>query len=100
MNPVGLREVERARADGGWDSAYEPQSTATVPDDLRPELERTENAREFFASLDGANGYASLTGSKTPRNPRPGHAVSRSRWRRWPSGRSPTPKKTTPARSG
>jgi len=60
MNPAGLREVERARADGRWDSAYEPQSTATVPDDLRLERERTENAREFFASLDGANGYAIL----------------------------------------
>ena len=60
MNPAGLREVERARADGRWDSAYEPQSTATLPDDLRLELERTENAREFFASLDGANGYAIL----------------------------------------
>jgi uncharacterized protein YdeI (YjbR/CyaY-like superfamily) len=69
MNPAGLREVERARADGRWDSAYEPQSTATVPDDLRLERERTENAREFFASLDGANGYAILyriQGAKKP----------------------------------
>ncbi|HEX2265389.1 MAG TPA: hypothetical protein VHH14_03815, partial [Solirubrobacterales bacterium] len=35
MKPAGLREVERARADGRWDAAYDAPSTATVPEDLR-----------------------------------------------------------------
>ena len=39
MRPAGLAEVERARADGRWEAAYEPQSTASVPDDLRRELD-------------------------------------------------------------
>jgi uncharacterized protein YdeI (YjbR/CyaY-like superfamily) len=60
MKPAGLREVERARADGRWDAAYDAQSTATVPDYLRRELEKNEVAREFFATLDSRNRYAIL----------------------------------------
>jgi uncharacterized protein YdeI (YjbR/CyaY-like superfamily) len=60
MKPAGLREVERAKADGRWDAAYEPPSTATVPDDLRAELEKNVAAREFFETLDSTNRYAIL----------------------------------------
>jgi uncharacterized protein YdeI (YjbR/CyaY-like superfamily) len=60
MKPAGLREVERAKADGRWDAAYDAQSTATVPDDLRRELEKNDKAREFFATLDSRNRYAFL----------------------------------------
>jgi uncharacterized protein YdeI (YjbR/CyaY-like superfamily) len=60
MKPAGRREVERAKSDGRWEAAYEPQSTATVPEDLQRELDRHPRAREFFAALDGANRYAIL----------------------------------------
>ena len=60
MKPAGLQEVERAKADGRWDGAYEAQSKATVPDDLQRELEKNELAREFFATLDSRNRYAIL----------------------------------------
>ena len=60
MKPAGLREVERAKADGRWDAAYDAQSTATVPDDLRRELENNDAAREFFQTLNSANRYAIL----------------------------------------
>ena len=60
MRPSGLREVERARADGRWDAAYEPQSAAQVPDDLARELDRDPAARAFFESLDSRNRYAIL----------------------------------------
>jgi uncharacterized protein YdeI (YjbR/CyaY-like superfamily) len=60
MQPAGLREVERARADGRWDAAYDAPSTATVPEDLRRELEKNEPARAFFETLDSANRYAIL----------------------------------------
>jgi uncharacterized protein YdeI (YjbR/CyaY-like superfamily) len=60
MRPARLREVERAKADGRWEAAYDSPRTATVPDDLRRALERNRAAREFFASLDGANRYAIL----------------------------------------
>jgi uncharacterized protein YdeI (YjbR/CyaY-like superfamily) len=60
MKPVGLREVERAKADGRWEAAYDGQRAASVPDDLRRELESNAAAREFFATLDSANRYAIL----------------------------------------
>ena len=60
MKLAGLHEVERAKADGRWDAAYEAQSKATVPDDLQRELQNNELAREFFATLDSRNRYAIL----------------------------------------
>jgi uncharacterized protein YdeI (YjbR/CyaY-like superfamily) len=60
MRPAGLAEVEAAKADGRWQAAYAGQRAATVPDDLRQELDRNEAAREFFATLDGPNRYAIL----------------------------------------
>jgi len=60
MRPAGLREVERAKADGRWEAAYDGQRAAAVPDDLRRELEGNAAAREFFATLDSANRYAIL----------------------------------------
>ena len=60
MQPAGLREVERAKADGRWDAAYEGARTATVPDDLQAALDADDEAREFFATLDSANRYSIL----------------------------------------
>jgi uncharacterized protein YdeI (YjbR/CyaY-like superfamily) len=34
MSPAGLAEVERAKADGRWEAAYEGQRRSTAPDDL------------------------------------------------------------------
>ena len=49
MTPAGLREVERAKADGRWDAAYAGQRTMEVPDDLarraRPEPGRARAVR-------------------------------------------------------
>jgi uncharacterized protein YdeI (YjbR/CyaY-like superfamily) len=60
MRPAGLREVELAKADGRWESAYAGQRTASVPPDLERELECRPQARAFFESLDSANRYAIL----------------------------------------
>lgn len=60
MTPAGLREVERAKADGRWDAAYAGQRTMEVPEDLRAELDRNPVARERFAGLDSRNRYAIL----------------------------------------
>ncbi|MEU6773799.1 YdeI/OmpD-associated family protein [Streptomyces sp. NPDC046759] len=60
MRPAGLREVEKAKADGRWEAAYASQGTATVPEDLRAALEALPKAREFFATLDSRNRYAIL----------------------------------------
>jgi uncharacterized protein YdeI (YjbR/CyaY-like superfamily) len=60
MTPRGLAEVDRARADGRWERAYEPASTITVPPDLQAALEAEPAALAFFATLTGANRYAVL----------------------------------------
>jgi uncharacterized protein YdeI (YjbR/CyaY-like superfamily) len=60
MQPAGLAEVERARADGRWDAAYDPPSTSTVPDDLAAELAARPPARAVFDGLDSRNRYAIL----------------------------------------
>jgi uncharacterized protein YdeI (YjbR/CyaY-like superfamily) len=77
MKPAGLREVERARADGRWEAAYDAQSTATVPEDLRWELEKNEVAREFFATLDSRNRYAILYQVQDAKRPRDAGAAHR-----------------------
>lgn len=60
MQPAGMHQVTQAKADGRWDAAYASQSIATIPDDLRQELEQNDQAREFFESLSSANRYAIL----------------------------------------
>lgn len=60
MRSAGLAQVEAAKADGRWDAAYAPQSTAAVPPDLQAALEANPAALSFFATLRGANRYAVL----------------------------------------
>jgi len=60
MRARGLREVERAKADGRWDAAYAGQRSAVVPEDLAEALDRDDRAKAFFESLDSRNRYAVL----------------------------------------
>lgn len=69
MQPAGLAEIERAKADGRWDAAYEASSTATVPPDLQAALDANKKAAKFFAALDARNRFAVLfriQGAKKP----------------------------------
>jgi uncharacterized protein YdeI (YjbR/CyaY-like superfamily) len=58
MCAAGLAEIERAKADGRWDSAYESQRTAAVPTDLAAALATDELARASFESLGRTDRYA------------------------------------------
>lgn len=69
MKPGGLREVERARADGRWDAAYASARTIEVPDDLKAALAKKPKARAFFEQLDKTNRYAVLWRVHTARKP-------------------------------
>jgi uncharacterized protein YdeI (YjbR/CyaY-like superfamily) len=60
MQPAGLAEVERAKADGRWDAAYGGQRTMEVPDDFQAALDKDKKARDFFATITRANRYAIL----------------------------------------
>jgi uncharacterized protein YdeI (YjbR/CyaY-like superfamily) len=69
MAAAGMAEIERARADGRWDAAYDSHSTAMVPDDLRAQLDQDDAAREFFEGLDSTNRYAILYRIQEARRP-------------------------------
>jgi uncharacterized protein YdeI (YjbR/CyaY-like superfamily) len=58
MRAAGVAEIERARTDGRWDSAYAGAKTATVPPDLQAELDVDPAAAEFFASLSSQNRFS------------------------------------------
>lgn len=60
MQARGLREVERAKADGRWKAAYASPKNATVPDDLAAALKKVPKAKAFFERLDAANRFAIL----------------------------------------
>ena len=58
--PPGLAQIEAAKADGRWDAAYPPQSSATVPEDLQRALDRAPEAKAFFETLTGSRRYSFL----------------------------------------
>lgn len=60
MQPAGLAEVERAKADGRWDAAYDSPANATVPGDLAKALAKSNKAQTVFNSLSSANRYSIL----------------------------------------
>jgi uncharacterized protein YdeI (YjbR/CyaY-like superfamily) len=60
MLPSGLTQVQAAKTDGRWDTAYAPQSTAIVPADFEEALDASPAAKRFFEALDGANRFAIL----------------------------------------
>lgn len=60
MRPAGLYAVERAKADGRWDSAYPPQRTIEVPADLAAALAAEPRAQAMFEILTSQNRYAVL----------------------------------------
>lgn len=68
MRPAGLAEVERARADGRWDAAYDGMATAAVPGDLATALEEA-GVSDAFAALDSRNRYAILHRVQTAKRP-------------------------------
>ncbi len=60
MTPAGLAQVQAAKQDGRWDAAYEPQSSATVPEDFQRALDENPAANEFFQTLSGTRRYSFL----------------------------------------
>ena len=57
MRPGGHAEIERAKADGRWDAAYQVKD-APVPAELRAALDANPRAAEFFEKLSGQNRWA------------------------------------------
>jgi uncharacterized protein YdeI (YjbR/CyaY-like superfamily) len=60
MRPAGLRQVEQAKEDGRWQSAYAGAAEITVPPDLAAALAAAPRALAMFATLSSQNRYALL----------------------------------------
>ena len=69
MQPAGLAQVERAKADGRWDAAYESAREAKPSAEFAAALSASPRASAFFATLKGANRYAVLFREKAPKKP-------------------------------
>lgn len=57
LRPPGLAQVEAARADGRWESAYAAQRDAAVPPDLAAAMAARPEAAARFAGLDKSSRY-------------------------------------------
>lgn len=51
MRPAGMAEVEAAKQDGRWATAYPPQSAFTIPEDLARALQVDPAAESAFRAL-------------------------------------------------
>jgi uncharacterized protein YdeI (YjbR/CyaY-like superfamily) len=60
MKSAGLQEIERAKKNGCWDSAYASPSSATMMPELEIALAKSPRAKAFFETLSRANRYAIL----------------------------------------
>jgi uncharacterized protein YdeI (YjbR/CyaY-like superfamily) len=69
MQPAGIQQMELAKADGRWEAAYDSQSKITIPDDFQRELDKNQQAKEFFHTLNSVNRYAILFRIQTAKKP-------------------------------
>lgn len=58
MQPAGRSAVEAAKADGRWESAYAPPSSAVAPDDLLAAIAAEPRAQAMWDVLTKTNRYA------------------------------------------
>jgi uncharacterized protein YdeI (YjbR/CyaY-like superfamily) len=69
MTKAGLMEIEAAKEDGRWESAYNSQAIATFPEEFLRALSKNKKAQEFFDSLSKGNRYAIAYRLQTAKKP-------------------------------
>jgi uncharacterized protein YdeI (YjbR/CyaY-like superfamily) len=55
MTAAGLQAIEKAKANGNWENAYDSPGKMTIPDDFLKELGKNKKAELFFMSLNKTN---------------------------------------------
>ena len=77
MRPAGHAEIERAKADGRWDAAYDsPRDDRGPAGPAGRAATEAAGAAAFFAALNSQNRYSILYRSTTPSGPRPARGGS------------------------
>lgn len=69
MTPAGLKEMEAAKADGRWVTAYDSSANATMPAEFVEELARNAKAKQFYATLNKTNLYSIAYRLQTAKRP-------------------------------
>jgi len=69
MTLAGLKEVEAAKADGRWATAYESFGNAAVPNDFLKEVAKDRKAKAFFETLNKTNLYSIAYRLQTAKKP-------------------------------
>ncbi|MFI8308352.1 YdeI family protein [Streptomyces sp. NPDC085927] len=69
MRPAGLEQIELAKADGRWDAAYDPPSTAQMPEDLQKALAANPAAESAYAALSKSSSYLILLSLQKAKKP-------------------------------
>lgn len=69
MQASGVKEIERARADGRWIAAYDSGSNSEIPSDLQAAFDAHPGAADFFATISAQNRYAVLFRIQTAKKP-------------------------------
>jgi uncharacterized protein YdeI (YjbR/CyaY-like superfamily) len=57
MKPAGIMEINKAKEDGRWGSAYDSPSMMNIPDDFLKKLSENKKASKFFETLNRINKY-------------------------------------------
>jgi len=58
MTEYGLKEVDRAKADGRWTRAYKSGKDMKIPDDLQAAIDAEPKAKAMLAKLSAQNRFA------------------------------------------
>ncbi len=58
MKAPGLAAVEKAKADGRWEQAYDSPSKMTIPEEFLKQLSKNKKAETFFKTLNKSNLFA------------------------------------------
>lgn len=69
MRPSGLAQVEAAKADGRWEAAYPPSSTAAPPPDLQAAIDTFPVAAARYAAMSRSERYALILSLSNARQP-------------------------------
>ena len=99
MRQAGLDQIQRAKADGRWDAAYDSPSRARVPDELQAALDANPAARTAFAALSASERYQILLSLQTAKRPQTRERRIAGYVERLAAGDSPTPRRDDAART-
>ena len=69
MTEAGHSEIERAKADGRWEVAYDSPANMQIPADFLKELKKNKEALAFFETLNKTNKFAIAFRMHTAKRP-------------------------------